>query len=222
MAYADQFPQAQNVLRPCRRNHRRCEKFVSSRRVPSSFRRLQTSATSPNVPVALTSPGASSSTEAPFSFQIFSDFCSLFVLTLIHRLNAARRSAPGLVLPPGRRVSAGGDQVRVCVVYCKGELSKAMMDRQWPHQVALPAYRCLGHNYLTMRFFCEGEGLSLCPRTHSLRRDDQDVLVFSFAKHTHAEQFRDRFSGDSLDSEDRPMRQRRSSYDYAPRQPLRA
>jgi len=47
------------------------------------------------------------------------------------------------------------------VVYRKGELSKAMMDRQWPHQVALPAYRCLGHSYLTIRFFCEGEGLSL-------------------------------------------------------------
>jgi len=25
------------------------------------------------------------------------------------------------------------------MVYRKGELSKAMIDRQWPHQVALPA-----------------------------------------------------------------------------------
>jgi hypothetical protein len=40
------------------------------------------------------------------------------------------------------------------VVYRKGELSKAMMDRQWPHQVAVPSYRCLGHNYRTMHFFC--------------------------------------------------------------------
>jgi hypothetical protein len=75
------------------------------------------------------------------------------------------------------------------MVYRKGELSKAAMDQDWPHQVALPAYRCLGHNYLTMRFFCEGEGLSLCPRTPSLRRTDQDVLVFSFAERTHAEHF---------------------------------
>jgi len=73
-----------------------------------------------------------------------------------------------------------------------------------------------------MRFFCEGEGLLLCPRTHSLRRDDQDMLLFCFAERTHAEQFRERFSGDFLDTKDRPMRQGRSSYHYAPRQSLRA
>jgi len=43
------------------------------------------------------------------------------------------------------------------VVYRKGELSKAMMDRQWPHQEALPAFRCMSHNYLTIHFFCQGE-----------------------------------------------------------------
>jgi len=51
------------------------------------------------------------------------------------------------------------------VAYRKGELSKAMMDQDWPHQVTLPAYRCLGHNFLTIHFFCEG--LSLSPRTHA-------------------------------------------------------
>ena len=35
------------------------------------------------------------------------------------------------------------------MMYRKGELSATMIDRDWPHQVALPAYRCLGHNYLT-------------------------------------------------------------------------
>jgi hypothetical protein len=49
------------------------------------------------------------------------------------------------------------------VVYRKGELSKGIMNRQWPRQVALPAYRCHGHNYITIRLFCEP--LSLCPRT---------------------------------------------------------
>jgi hypothetical protein len=33
------------------------------------------------------------------------------------------------------------------MVYRKGELSKAMIDRQWPHQVALLAFRCGGGNY---------------------------------------------------------------------------
>jgi len=107
------------------------------------------------------------------------------------------------------------------VVYRKGELTKAMMDRQWPHQIALPAYRCLGHNYLTMRFFCEAERLSLCPRTHSLRRDDQDVLVFCFAERAHAEQFLTHFGGKFLDLKYRPSRQSKHTH-YAPRQSLRA
>jgi len=92
------------------------------------------------------------------------------------------------------------------MVYRKGELSKAMMERDWPHQVALPAYRCLGHNYLTMRFFCEGEGLSLCPHTHSLRRGDQDMLVFCFAQRQHAEQFHESFDGEFIDPKSRPKR----------------
>jgi hypothetical protein len=82
-------------------------------------------------------------------------------------------------------------------------MSKGMMNRQWPHQVALPAYRCLGHNYLTMRFFCEGEGLSLCPRTHSLRRGDQDMLVFRFAQRQHAEQFCERFDAEFIEPKSR-------------------
>jgi hypothetical protein len=48
------------------------------------------------------------------------------------------------------------------MVYRKGELSKGEIDRLWPHQVALPAYRCIGHRYLTIQFFCEGKRLSLC------------------------------------------------------------
>jgi len=55
------------------------------------------------------------------------------------------------------------------VAYRKGELSKAAIDRNWPHQVALPEYRCSGHNYVTIHLFCEG--LSLCPRGHFFYRD---------------------------------------------------
>ena len=46
--------------------------------------------------------------------------------------------------------------------------------------------------------------LSLCPRTHSFRSADTDVLVFCFAERDHAEKFRDRFGGEFLDSKDRP------------------
>jgi hypothetical protein len=51
------------------------------------------------------------------------------------------------------------------VVHRKDKLNKAMTDRDWPHQVVLPAYRCLGHEYLTINFFCEAERLSLAALT---------------------------------------------------------
>jgi hypothetical protein len=42
------------------------------------------------------------------------------------------------------------------------------MDRIWPHEVALPAYRCFGNNYLRIQYLCEA--LSHYPRTHWFRR----------------------------------------------------
>jgi hypothetical protein len=74
-----------------------------------------------------------------------------------------------------------------------------MMDRRWPHQVVLAAARCTGHNYVTLRLFCEG--LTLCPRTHSFREND---VVFCFADRSHAEQFKERFGGELIDPKDRP------------------
>jgi hypothetical protein len=88
------------------------------------------------------------------------------------------------------------------VVYRKGELSKGTIDRDWPHQVALPADRCLGGNYVTIRLFCEG--LSLCARGHSFRRGNIDMNVFCFAEQAHAEQFRNGFGGELIDPKDRP------------------
>jgi len=90
------------------------------------------------------------------------------------------------------------------VVYRKGELSKGMMDQQWSHQVALPAMRCHGHSYITIRLFCDEHGLSLCTRTYSFRRDAHDMIVFCFTERVHAEQFRDRFGGVFLEPKDRP------------------
>jgi hypothetical protein len=84
------------------------------------------------------------------------------------------------------------------VVYRKGELSKAMMDWQWP-QIAPPAYRCLGHNYVTIHLFCDAERLSLCRRGYSFRRNDIDMNVFCFAERAHAEQFQARFGGEFID-----------------------
>src|SRR5262249_16541022 len=134
---------------------------------------------------------------------LFADFCSLFVLTLLQTSNAACRSVPGLVLPPGASRERGRRPTSEAPVLYRRELSQPLIDRDWPHQVALPAYRCHGHNYLTMRLFCEA--LSLFPRTHSLRRDDEDKIVFSFATHAHAEKFLKRFSGEIIAAKDPPM-----------------
>jgi hypothetical protein len=87
-------------------------------------------------------------------------------------------------------------------VHRRGGLSKHAIDRDWPHQVALPAYRCTGGNYVTMRLFCEE--LSLSPRGHSFYRDGTDMNVFCFARREHAELFRDRFGGEFIDPKDRP------------------
>src|SRR5262245_17432325 len=81
----------------------------------------------------------------------------------------------------------------------KGELSKAAIDSGWPHQVALRADQCVGAEYMTARRFCEGEGLSLCERGHSFRRDDRDYVVFCFAAREDAELFRQRFGGEITD-----------------------
>jgi hypothetical protein len=90
------------------------------------------------------------------------------------------------------------------VVYRRGELSKHTIDRDWPHQVALPAYRCTGGNYVAIHLFCGGDGLSLCPRGHSFYRDGTDINVFCFAEREHAERFRERFGGEFLEPKDRP------------------
>ncbi len=72
----------------------------------------------------------------------------------------------------------------------KGELTRATIDREWPHQVALPADRVKGANNAVIHEFCRG--LSLCPRNHTVRRDDVTYIVFCFAKPSHAERFRER------------------------------
>ena len=104
-------------------------------------------------------------------------------------------------------VTAGGDPTQephsgISPVHRRGELSKHTIDRNWPHQVALPAYRCTDGNYVTIRLFCEG--LSLSPRGHSFCRDGTDMNIFGFAEREHAEQFRDRFGGEFIDPKDRP------------------
>jgi hypothetical protein len=75
----------------------------------------------------------------------------------------------------------------------KGELSKAGIDRGWPHQIVLKANDCLGQNNTQMRAFCAD--LSLCPRGHSFVEHDEWMRVWCFAEKVDAEKFRVQFGG---------------------------
>ena len=83
----------------------------------------------------------------------------------------------------------------------KGELSAADVNREWPHQVAVPARISVGPGYKVMHGFCEG--LSLCPRGHSFKRDREWWNVFCFAERADAEKFKGRFGGEWFEAKRR-------------------
>jgi hypothetical protein len=68
----------------------------------------------------------------------------------------------------------------------KGELSKYMIDLEWPHQVAIRADLCAGHNYRTRHYYIASEKLSLRPRGHYFSRDAVTSLVMASASTSSA------------------------------------
>ena len=83
------------------------------------------------------------------------------------------------------------------MVYRKGELSPAAVDRGWPHQVALPASVSEGCGYKIVHDFCKD--LSLCPRGHAVFHDGRWFNVYCFAAAADAETFLQRFGGERFD-----------------------
>ncbi len=69
----------------------------------------------------------------------------------------------------------------------KGEMTRSMIIRDWPHQVALRADRVSGHHHPIITAFCKE--LSLAARTQSFRRGVHGYVVFSFADRHDAEHF---------------------------------
>jgi hypothetical protein len=89
------------------------------------------------------------------------------------------------------------------MVYRKGELSKAMIDHEWPHQVALAA-DFVSANHAVIHGFCRAEKLSLCARGHHFQRDDRWHICFCFAEREHSQLFQHRFGGEFIDPMNRP------------------
>lgn len=87
------------------------------------------------------------------------------------------------------------------MIYRRGELSPAMIDRGWPHQVALPARACEQGGYKAIRAFCTD--LSLCSPGHSVFHDRDWFNVYCFAEPADAKKFLTRFGGEAFDPKQR-------------------
>ena len=88
------------------------------------------------------------------------------------------------------------------MVYRKGELSSGKIDREWPHQVALSAEYVCVRQYMILHRFCNG--LSVCPRHQSFRRDGQEFIVYCFKELSDAQLFQMHFDGEYMTPETRP------------------
>jgi len=78
------------------------------------------------------------------------------------RIDYAGDAQPGRDVVGPRRVEL---KLRICGPSRdrRAKAYKAAIDRDWPHQVALPASLVVAEHYAICRF-CQDEGLSLCVR----------------------------------------------------------
>jgi hypothetical protein len=83
------------------------------------------------------------------------------------------------------------------MVYRKGELSRATINREWPHQLALSAEYLRGKNRIIVQRFCNG--LSVCSRNRKYWRDREEYVAYCFADRSDAEFVQMHFGGEFVD-----------------------
>lgn len=88
----------------------------------------------------------------------------------------------------------------------RGGATRSLLNRQWPHQVALPAEALRGAQN-SMPMHALAKELAGEPRRYRLQRDGRDFTVFCFAEVAHAQAFAERFGGELL-ALDEPRRRR--------------
>jgi hypothetical protein len=89
----------------------------------------------------------------------------------------------------------------------KGTTTRSLLDRQWPHQVALPAEALRGTEH-SMPVYALAKELAGEPRRYRLERDRRDFTVFCFADPAHVQAFAERFGGEVLPVVDESRRPR--------------
>jgi hypothetical protein len=79
----------------------------------------------------------------------------------------------------------------------KGEMTKAGIDRGWPHQVAHPEHLSCREHWRAHHAFIQEQQLSLGPRGHCFVRDGQWWNIKCFAELEHAQRFMEQFGGNT-------------------------
>ena len=92
----------------------------------------------------------------------------------------------------------------------KGEITPRRIDRNYPHQVELPATMVAGANCLVIDFFAKALA-SGAPRHNTARRDGEFFIRYAFADPSDAETFHARFGGRRLTT---GFRRGRYFYEY--------
>jgi hypothetical protein len=89
----------------------------------------------------------------------------------------------------------------------RGGITRTLLDRNYPHQVALPAEALRGAEH-NMPIYQLSKELAGEPLRYRMIRDGRELIVFCFARPEDAQTFAGRFGGELLPVADEPRRRR--------------